>query len=120
MKYALPVSGGRLMAHFGQADEFMIMDVAEDGRIMSRETIDVMPHSCGTLPGVLAGRGVNVVLAGGMGMGPRMAFMRSDIEVVLGVTEPDPEKAVVAHLNHTIISGANICGHGDTPCDHHA
>jgi hypothetical protein len=51
-------------------------------------------------------------------MGPRMAFQRSNIEVVLGVTEPDPEKAVIAHANHTLENGANVCEHGDTICDH--
>jgi uncharacterized protein len=118
MKYAMPVSGGRLMSHFGQANEFMLLDVGKDGKVMRKETIAVTPHSCGTLPGELAKRGVGVVLAGGMGMGPRMAFQQSNIEVVLGVAEPDPEKAVVAYVNHTLENGANVCEHGDTICDH--
>jgi hypothetical protein len=41
-----------------------------------------------------------------------------NITVVLGVTEMDPEKAVVAHANHTLQNGANVCEHGDTVCDH--
>jgi predicted DNA-binding protein (UPF0251 family)/predicted Fe-Mo cluster-binding NifX family protein len=117
MKYAMPVSGSRLMSHFGQANEFMLMDVDQDGRVVRKETIAVTPHSCGTLPGELAKRGVSVVLAGGMGMGPRMAFQQSNIEVVLGVTEPDPEKAAVAYANHTLENGVNVCEHGDTICD---
>jgi predicted Fe-Mo cluster-binding NifX family protein len=119
MKYAMPVSGGRLMPHFGQAEEFMLLDVGQDGKVAKKETIQVMPHSCGTLPGELARRGVSVVLAGGMGMGPRMAFQQSNIEVVLGVAEPDPEIAVSAHARHTLQSGANVCSHGDNICDHH-
>jgi predicted DNA-binding protein (UPF0251 family)/predicted Fe-Mo cluster-binding NifX family protein len=118
VKYAMPVSDSRLMSHFGQANEFMLLDIGKDGRVAKKETIAVAPHSCGTLPGELAKRGVSVVLAGGMGMGPRMAFQQSNIEVVLGVTESDPEKATVAHFNHTLESGANVCEHGDTVCDH--
>jgi predicted Fe-Mo cluster-binding NifX family protein len=118
MKYAMPTYEGQLMPHFGRAEEFMLLDVDKAGRVSKKETIDVTPHSCHTLPGELARRGVSVVLAGGMGMGPRMAFMESKIEVVLGVTEPDPEKAVAAHVSHTLISGANVCEHGDTVCDH--
>jgi predicted DNA-binding protein (UPF0251 family)/predicted Fe-Mo cluster-binding NifX family protein len=118
VKYAMPVSNNQLISHFGQANEFMLMDVAQDGRVLSKETIRVTPHSCGTLPGELAKRGVNVVLAGGMGMGPRMAFQQSSIDVVLGVTEPDPEKAAAAHINNTLENGANVCEHGDTICDH--
>ena len=118
MRYAMPVSGDRLMSHFGQATEFMLLDVDKDGRVARKETIKVTPHSCGTLPGELAKLGVGVVLAGGMGMGPRMAFRDSNINVVLGVTEPDPEKAVAAHAGHTLKSGENVCDHGDTICDH--
>ena len=94
MKYATPVSGGKLSAHFGQSTEFMLIAV------------------------LLANKGVNVVLAGGMCMGPRLAFERNNIQVVLGVTEMDPEKAVLSHLNQTLISGQNVCEHGDTVCDH--
>ncbi|MFC2024247.1 NifB/NifX family molybdenum-iron cluster-binding protein [Chloroflexota bacterium] len=118
MKYAVPVSGSRLMSHFGQATEFMLLDIGQEGRVTGKETIIVMPHSCGTLPGELAKRGVSVVLAGGMGMGPRRAFQQSNITVVLGVTELDPEKAVTAHANHTLKNGDNVCDHGDAICDH--
>jgi predicted Fe-Mo cluster-binding NifX family protein len=118
MNYAVPVSGSRLMSHFGQATEFMLLDVDQQGRVTRKETIKVAPHSCGTLPGELAKRGVGVVLAGGMGMGPRMAFQESNITVVLGVTELDPEKAVTAHANNTLKNGDNVCDHGDAICDH--
>jgi ATP-binding protein involved in chromosome partitioning len=118
MKYAMPVSGGLLMPHFGQATQFMLLDIDQDGRVVRKVTINVTPHSCGTLPGELAKLGVRVVLAGGMGMGPRMAFQQSNIEVVLGVNELDPEKAVVAHASDTLENGANVCEHGDTICDH--
>lgn len=118
MKYAVPLSGSRLMSHFGQATEFMLLDVDQGSRVTKKETIIVAPHSCGTLPGELAKRGVGVVLAGGMGMGPRMAFQQSNITVVLGVTELDPEKAATAHANHTLKNGDNVCDHGDATCDH--
>jgi predicted Fe-Mo cluster-binding NifX family protein len=119
MKYAVPVNGNQLMSHFGMATEFMLMELDQKGQIAGKETIQVQPHSCGTLPGELARRGVSVVLAGGMGMGPRMAFQHNNISVVLGVDEPDAVKAVLAHANHTLKSGDNACEHGDKVCDHH-
>jgi len=118
MKYAIPIRGGRMSPHFGQSTEFMLIDTNGNGQITSKETISTIEHNCGGLPRLLAGHGVKVVLAGGMGMSPRLAFERSGIEVVLGVAEPDPEKAVMAHLNRTLVSGQNVCEHGDTVCDH--
>ena len=106
MKYAIPVHHGRLSPHFGQSTEFMLVDT--DG-----ETISTAAHDCGSLPRLLAGRGVKVVLAGGMGYSPRLAFERSDIEVVLGLAETDPEEVVLAHLSRTMVSGRNMCEHGD-------
>ncbi len=118
MKYAVPVSGNQLMSHFGQATEFMLLELDHNGKVSTKETIQVQPHSCGTLPGELARRGVGVVLAGGMGMGPRMAFQQNNIAVVLGVAEQDPEKAAVAHANQSLEIGQNVCDHGDAVCDH--
>ncbi len=117
MKYAIPVHGGCLSPHFGQSQEFMLIDT-EGGAITGKETIPTGDHNCGSLPRLLAQRGVGVVLAGGMGYSPRMAFQNCGIETVLGVVESDPEKAVLAHLNHTLSSGHNVCDHGDEPCDH--
>jgi predicted Fe-Mo cluster-binding NifX family protein len=118
MKYAIPIFDGQVSMHFGQSTEFKIIDT--DGkRILRSEVMAVTPHSCGSLPKLLADHGVNVVLAGGMGAAPRMVFERCGVEVVLGVAEPNPEKAVLDHVNRTLVSGQNVCDHGDAPCDNH-
>jgi predicted Fe-Mo cluster-binding NifX family protein len=118
MKYAVPVNNGRLSPHFGQSTEFILIDTDGKNRIIGKEILSTPAHDCGTLPRLLAEHGTKIVLAGGMGYGPRMAFQQNGIDVVLGITEPDPEKAVLAHLNQTLESGQNICEHGDVPCDH--
>ncbi len=119
MRYAIPIHEGRLSQHFGQSKEFMLVDVDEQGRITGKKVIPTTAHDCHTLPQLLAGLGVSVVLAGGMGMSPQMAFRRNNIEVVLGIAEPDPEKAALAHACGTLVGGANACQHGDSPCDGH-
>jgi len=118
MKYAIPVSRGKLSAHFGQSTEFMLIDIDDSGKMIRKETMSTVAHNCGGLPMLLADKGTNIVLAGGMGMGPRLAFERNNIQVVLGVTEIDPEKAVLSHFDKTLVSGQNVCEHGDTICDH--
>jgi predicted Fe-Mo cluster-binding NifX family protein len=118
MKFAIPVVNGVLSSHFGQTTEFLIIEVNDSKQIVGKETMATASHDCHGTPVLLAQRGVNVVLAGGMGMGPRMAFKDNGIEVVLGVTEPDPETAVIKYLHHRLERGENVCEHGDTVCEH--
>ncbi len=118
MKYAIPTSNGKLSQHFGQSTEFMIIDTDKNGEISGKKTVSTIAHNCGSLPQLLSELGVKTVLAGGMGMGPRMAFESKGIDVVLGVAEMDPEKAVLANINHTLVIGQNVCGHPDEICDH--
>ena len=48
MKYAIPVSGSRLSAHFGQSTEFMLIDADENnGQLTNKETLSTTPHNCG-------------------------------------------------------------------------
>ncbi len=118
MKFAIPFKDGSLSAHFGQTTEFLIIETGEGGKITGKETLTTFPHNCHGLPLLFAEHGVSVVLAGGMGMGPRMACENNGIEVILGITETDPEKAVIKYLYNGLESGENVCEHGDTFCDH--
>lgn len=118
MKYAIPVYEGRLSLHFGQSTEFALIDTDAAGNIIDKKVVSTTAHNCGATPVMLSREGVGIVLAGGMGYTPRTVFERAGIEVVLGITESDPEKAVKSHINQTLISGQNVCSHGDQPCGH--
>ncbi len=118
MRYAIPVSEGRATLHFGQCHEFMLIDVDEDGKVVSKNTVASPGHQCGYLPGWLSSQGANVIITGGMGLTPRMLFRQNGIEVVLGVMETNPEKAALAHFNKELTPGQNLCEHGDAACDH--
>jgi predicted Fe-Mo cluster-binding NifX family protein len=118
MKFAIPVVNGALSAHWGQTTEFMIIEVDDKKQVVSKETVTAASHDCQGTPVMLANHGVEVVLAGGMGMGPRSAFEGNGVEVVLGVSESNPETAVIKYLYHRLDQGDNICDHGDTVCEH--
>ncbi|MFA5629452.1 MAG: NifB/NifX family molybdenum-iron cluster-binding protein [Dehalococcoidales bacterium] len=119
MKFAIPVVNGLLSSHWGQASDFLIIEVGDNKQIIGKETMTVTEHDCQGTPMAIAQKGVNVVLAGGMGMGPRSVFENNGVEVVMGVTETDPETAVVKYLYHRLERGDNVCGHGDTECGGH-
>ena len=112
MKYAVPVSGGVVSAHFGHCEQFALIDVDESKKlILKKELVNSPGHEPGLLPQWLAEKGVSLVIAGGMGSRAQDIFHQNGISVVLGAMESDPEKAVLSHVNGTLTIGDNVCDH---------
>ena len=111
-KIAIPVTGGLLSAHFGHCDEFDIFDVDRESRkIIERETAPSPPHEPGLLPRWLAEKGVNLIIAGGMGPQAQQLFARDGIDVFIGAASDDPEKVVLSYLEESLELGDNTCNH---------
>jgi len=112
MRYAIPVSSGGLSAHFGHCEHFALIDVDEEKKgILKKELVPSPGHQPGLLPQWLAEQGVSVVIAGGMGSRAQGLFQQNRIQVIIGVLESDPEKAVQDYLNGILATGDNICDH---------
>lgn len=112
MRYAIPVSGGMMSPHFGHCEQFALFDVDEQRKeITKKEFVPSPPHQPGFLPGWLAEKGVAVVIAGGMGPRAVELFQQNGIKVVIGALESDLEKAVLSHINGTLVTGDNVCDH---------
>ena len=119
MRYAIPVTGGKLASHFGHCEAFALFDVDESaGEIAGRELVMSPGHQPGFLPGWLAEQGVSVVIAGGMGPRAVDLFEESNVKVVLGAPEVDPEQVVEAYLAGALATGENVCNHehGEHAC----
>ncbi len=114
MKIALPVARGQLCLHFGHCEKFHFYEVDPDAKkIIKTEIMDAPPHEPGLLPRLLSEKGVNVVIAGGMGMRAQQLFNQNGVKVVTGA---DPaggslEETVMAYLNGSLQTGANLCSH---------
>jgi len=112
MKIAVPTANGLLNAHFGHCEAFAIIEVDPDTKaILNRSDIDAPPHEPGLLPRWLGEKGVNLIIAGGMGQRAQMLFNQQNIQVIVGVPCEAPEKLVNAYLSGTIQSGVNLCDH---------
>ena len=112
MRYAVPVSNGRLSAHFGHCEHFALIDVDEAKKtITGKELVTPPPHEPGVLPAWLAEQGVAVVIAGGMGSRAQGLFQQNRIQVVVGAAAEDPEKAVLDYLQGSLAVGDNVCDH---------
>jgi ATP-binding protein involved in chromosome partitioning len=109
-RFAIPMAQGRLSLHFGHCESFAIID-ADDGRIVGREDAAAPDHVPGLLPRWLAERGVNVIIAGGMGMRAQDLFAGHGIEVAIGAPRGEPEELVMSHIAGTLVTGENICDH---------
>jgi predicted Fe-Mo cluster-binding NifX family protein len=112
MRFAVPMTDGKVSAHFGHCSHFALFDVDEATKaIVGREVIPSPGHQPGVLPAWLAEEGVSVVIASGMGSRARAIFNENHIEVVVGVLADDPEKTVLDYIKGGLATGDNICDH---------
>ena len=112
MRYAVPVSDGKVAMHFGHCEHFALIDADEASNAIFRKEIVASPgHQPGLLPVWLAEQGVSVIVAGGMGSRAQSLFRENRIQVVIGALEEDPEKAVLDCISGVLVTGDNICDH---------
>lgn len=112
MKIALPLAEGKLCMHFGHCEQFALVDVDDATRgITGKTLVTPPPHEPGLLPKWLAEKGVNCIIAGGMGQRAQQLFIERGIAVVVGASVEEPETLVKSYLSGTLVSGANACDH---------
>jgi predicted Fe-Mo cluster-binding NifX family protein len=111
MRFAIPTYQGKLCSHFGHCEAFAIIEVDEEGRILSETYIQPPPHAPGVIPRWLKEKGVDKVIASGMGPRAQMFFSEMGIEVIIGAVGEDPKELVKAYLNGTLVTGPNVCEH---------
>jgi Mrp family chromosome partitioning ATPase/predicted Fe-Mo cluster-binding NifX family protein len=112
VKIAVPIENGRLCNHFGHCENFALMDVDRDKKIiLRREDIPAPPHEPGLLPRWLQERGVNTIIAGGMGSRALGLFAERGIQVIVGAAPGEPEAIVRSHLDGVLVTGQNVCDH---------
>ncbi|HHN46462.1 MAG TPA: ATPase [Planctomycetes bacterium] len=110
MKVAIPVAQGNLCLHFGHCEEFAVFET-DGNRVTGEERHTPPNHAPGVLPEWLKKLGVDVVIAGGMGMRAQQFFNRYGIEVLVGAEATAPRQAVEKYLQGTLQTGENICDH---------
>ena len=66
MKVAISTDQGYVSAHFGRCSTYTVIEIKE-GQMLSREEIANPGHQPGFLPQYLSDKGVNCIIAGGMG-----------------------------------------------------
>jgi predicted Fe-Mo cluster-binding NifX family protein len=124
MRVAISTDGGYVSAHFGRCPSFTIVDI-DDGKMTAREEVENPGHHPGSLPKFLHEKGVNCIVAGGMGQNAMNIFAGQNIETMVGVSGTVKE-VVDKILGGTLSSGESLCkpgggkGYGldKSVCDH--
>lgn len=118
MVIAVPYVDGRVNAHFGRTQAFLVAE-AEGGVVKQSTVYEVagLEHDHSGLAGFLTSRGVDVILAGGMGPPMQQALSRAGFDLYCGVSGPAVE-AVEAFLQGGISKSEATCGHHHGHPDH--
>lgn len=124
MKVAISTDGEQVSAHFGRCPSFTIAEI-DNNEIINTTLIDNPGHHPGFLPKFLQEKGVNAIIAGGMGQRAQILFEQSNIQTIMGIA--GSIKAVLEKLRSgTLQGGASLCNPGagkgygieKTECDH--
>ena len=122
IKLAVPTMGEAGLAaqragHFGHCDCFTIVTI-EDGAVQPETgVVENPPHEAGGClrpVGLLAGEGVDAIVAAGMGGRPLMGFNQAGITVYF-----DNEHPVVGDAAKLVAAGAAPVMGADQACNHH-
>jgi predicted Fe-Mo cluster-binding NifX family protein len=124
MKIAISTDGAYVSAHFGRCPSFTILDIEGD-ELRGKEVIDNPGHHPGYLPQFLKEKGVECIIAGGMGNKAVGLFNQSGIRQILGITGTIDD-TVSGLLTGTLEGGESLCkpgagkGYGieKEECDH--
>lgn len=111
MKVAISTDNGYVSAHFGRCGSYTIVEIKE-GTILNREEIPNPGHQPGFLPQYLSEKGVNCIIAGGMGPRAQGLFTQRNIEAIIGVQGPVDE-VIEKFTNQELEPGSDLCEHHD-------
>lgn len=112
MRIAVPIANGLLAQHFGHCEKFTLIDVdPATKQITASAEVEAPEHQPGLLPPWLRERGVNLVIAGGMGARAHALFQAASIQVVTGAPAADATAIVRQYLDGTLVTGENACDH---------
>ncbi|MBN1621513.1 MAG: NifB/NifX family molybdenum-iron cluster-binding protein [Endomicrobiales bacterium] len=124
MKVAISTDGAFVSEHFGRCPSFTLLEI-NGKNIVNKEVIDNPGHHPGFLPEFLHKRGVEHIIAGGMGQRALVLFEQNGIKPILGISGKIDE-VIKQLLEGTLKGGESLCNPGagkgygveKTECDH--
>jgi predicted Fe-Mo cluster-binding NifX family protein len=110
MRVAISTDGKFVSAHFGRCPSFTLIDI-ENGKVTKRDEVANPGHQPGAIPQFLHQKGVNSIVAGGMGMRAASFFEEYSIKTIVGVSGEIDE--VIEQLKKGVLEGGeSLCKPG--------
>ncbi len=109
MIIAIPSDGQVVAAHFGRCEKYTMFNVA-NGQIINKYELPNPGHQPGFLPAFLAEKGVECIIASGMGSKAQQLFNDNNIQAILGC------QGLISDVIDAYASGKLVGG--DSTCDH--
>lgn len=124
MRVAISTDGDYVSAHFGRCPSFTIVNIEND-KVAKKEMVENPGHQPGFIPQFLHQKGVECIIAGGMGMRATGLFNELGIQAIVGVGGRVDD--VIEKLQKGALEGGeSLCRPGSgkgygldkTQCDH--
>lgn len=109
MKIAIATENGSVSPHFGHCEGFTIFEV-EDKNVKSEEFVPNPGHEPGFLPVFLSEKGVDLIIAGGMGERAQGLFAGRNIDTIVGASG-SAKNALDTYLKGELKSNNVFCKH---------
>ncbi|MDK2990849.1 MAG: hypothetical protein PWP48_82 [Clostridiales bacterium] len=108
-KVAIATEGNIVSQHFGHCSQYTIVDI-ENGQVKNKTTIMNPGHEPGFLPRYLSEKGIDYIIAGGMGTQAQVLFNERGVKPILGVSGTIDE-VTEAFINDKLQAGESLCDH---------
>jgi len=110
MKIAVSTDGEDVSAHFGRCPTFSILNI-ENNKVIQIESVQNPGHEPGAIPKFLHQKGVECIIAGGMGARAEMFFKEYNIQTIVGI-DGKIEDVIKELEKGTLKGGQSLCSPG--------
>ena len=124
MRIAISTDGDVVSAHFGRCPHFTLVEI-DSGKLVKKEVVANPGHAPGFIPQFLHKRGVQAIIAGGMGMRATGFFEELGIKAIVGISGKVDE-VIEQLIKGALQGGESLCRPGSgkgygiekTECEH--
>ena len=113
-KIAIPTKDNMVDDHFGHCDHYSIFTVDDNRHIVSSECL-ISPQGCGCKTDIVAEmqkKGINILLAGSMGIHAFEKLAKNGISVVRGCYGSILD-VLYAYMNGKLVDSGELCQHNN-------